>query len=113
MKTEIIFLGHILESIEKIEHTLKGLSEQEFVNNTDKQDIVVRRLEIIGEAVKHIPQRIKNKNLGIPWKEIVGTRDILIHAYFSIDWRLVWDITKNDIPKLKEVVKEALAEYHA
>jgi len=65
------------------------------------QDSVIRRIEIIGEAVRNIPWEIKQKYPDIPWKDIVGMRDILIHQYFGVDLKLTWKTVKNDIPKLK------------
>lgn len=65
------------------------------------QDAVIRRIEIIGEAVKNIPDGIKGKYPEIPWKEIAGMRDILIHEYFGIDLELTWEVVTRDIPDLK------------
>ncbi len=79
-----IFLKHILESIEQIEKNTKSFSEDEFSNSITIQDAVVRRLEIIGEAVKNLPRSFRNKNTKIPWKKIAGMRDVLIHEYFVV-----------------------------
>jgi len=68
----------------------------------------VRNLEIIGEAVKNIPDEVKKGNPDVEWKKIAGLRDILIHVYFGIDVEVVWDIVKNKIPKLKEKIEEIL-----
>ena len=65
------------------------------------QDSIIRRIEIIGDAVKNIPQEIKKKYLEIPWKEIAGMRDILVHEYFGIDLQLTWETVQKDIPQLK------------
>lgn len=72
------------------------------------QDGVVRNLEIIGEAVKHIPEDVKKNYPDIEWRKIAGLRDILIHAYFGIDLDVVWDVVKNKIPELKEKVENIL-----
>jgi uncharacterized protein with HEPN domain len=103
-----IFLEHILESIDEIERNTKNLSEDEFFNSTTIQDAVVRRLEIIGEAVKNLPAPFKNQHPGIPWKKIAGLRDILIHEYFGVDLDLVWKITNKDIPQLKNQIVNLL-----
>lgn len=104
------YLKDILESILKIEKYTKGLSFNKFESNELVQDGVVRNLEIIGEAVKNIPDEIKNKKNGIDWRKIVGLRDILIHAYFGIDIDIVWDIIKNKIPELKAEIILMLSE---
>ena len=103
-----IFLGHILESIAEIEKNIKKTTKEKFLNSVTIQDAIVRRLEIIGEAVKNLPSSLKRKHTDISWKNIAGTRDILIHEYFGVDLDIVWDVVKNDIPKLKKKIKELL-----
>ena len=66
------------------------------------QDAVMRRIEIMGEAVKNIPKETKDKYPDIPWRQITGMRDILIHEYFGIDLELTWEVAKRDVPDLKE-----------
>ncbi len=80
----------------------------EFMEDELIQDGVVRNLEIIGEAVKHIPEDVKKNYPDIEWRKIAGLRDILIHAYFGIDLDVVWDVVKNKIPELKEKVENIL-----
>lgn len=106
-----IFLEHILESIGEIEKNTKNLSEDEFFDLVTIQDAVVRRLEIIGEAVKNLPSSFKNKHLQIPWKKIAGMRDVLIYEYFGVDIDLVWKIVNKDIPKLKKQIIELLEKF--
>ncbi len=106
-----IFLEHILESIGRIEDDLDGLSEEKFSRSKTIQDAVVRRLEIIGEAVRNLPDPFRKKHPKIPWKKIAGLRDILIHEYFGVDMELVWKISKKDIPKLKKQIKGFLEKF--
>ncbi len=109
MKKDIkIFLLHILESIERIEDFTKGISKDEFLKSEIIQDAVMRRIGIIGEAVKNIPSSFKNKYSDIEWKRIAGTRDILIHDYFGVDLKLTFKIVKKDIPELKKKVSKIL-----
>lgn len=105
-----IFLTHILESIGWIEKETKGLSKDRFINNVPIQDAVIRRLEIIGEAVKNLPPDFKKNYPNITWQKISGLRDKLIHNYFGIDLELVWGIVKKDLPPFKERVGEILKE---
>ena len=106
-----IFLEHILESIEEIEKNIHGMSEVKFSESITIQDAVVRRLEIIGEAVRNTPDSYRKKHTKVPWKKIAGLRDILIHEYFGVDMKLVWEIANKDIPKLKKQIVNFLEKF--
>jgi uncharacterized protein with HEPN domain len=99
------YIDDILESIRKIETYTKGITYNEFVTNELVQDGVIRNLEIIGEAVKNVPEEARGKISEIEWKKIAGMRDVLIHGYFGVDLEIVWDVIKNKIPDLKKRIK--------
>lgn len=96
-----LYIEDILESIEKIEQYTKDINENDFLTDTQIQDSIFRRLEIIGEAAKNIPNDFRNKYPKIPWKRIAGLRDVLIHGYFGVNLRRAWKVVKQDIPDLK------------
>lgn len=88
-RDELVFLEDILEYIERIEKYIGNLTENEFEKNSEKQDAVIRRIEIIGEAVKNISTETKDKYHHIRWREIAGMRDVVIHQYFGVTVGLV------------------------
>jgi uncharacterized protein with HEPN domain len=97
-----LFIMEILESINKIEKYIEGLNYEQFVKDEKTKDAVVRNLEIIGEAANQIPKEIQQKFSNVPWAQIIAMRNRMIHGYFTIDYRIVWDIAKIDIPSLKK-----------
>lgn len=103
-----VYLQDILESIQQIEEYLDGIEENEFYQNSEKQDAVLRRLEIIGEAVKHISDAIRDQYDEIPWRKIAGIRDIIIHEYFGVTLSMIWVVTQRDLPDLKSKIKKII-----
>jgi uncharacterized protein with HEPN domain len=103
-----LFIEDILACIEKIEKYTYSMSFEEFSRNDMAVDAVIRNFEIIGEAVKSIPEEIKEKHADVEWKEAAGFRDVLIHDYFVIDKEAVWDTVQKNIPPFKKSVEKVL-----
>jgi len=100
----ILFMEDILTCIEKIKRYTSNASFEEFCESEMAVDAVIRNLEIIGEAVKKIPEEIRKKYADVEWKEAAGFRDVLIHDYFGIDLEAVWDTLRNNIPSFKKKI---------
>ena len=105
-----LFLKDIIDSMNDIEKFVDNMSLQELKRDKKTLNAVIRSLEIIGEATKNIPKEIKLKHKEIPWKEMAGMRDVLIHAYFGIDYNLLWTAIKKNIPEIKPKIKKILKE---
>lgn len=104
------YLNHILDEINYLLKTSEGLSQNKLVRDETLQRAFSRSLEIIGEATKKLPEDFLDKYKTVDWKAMAGMRDRLIHDYFSVDFEIVWDVVKNEIPKLKIRIEDILKE---
>ena len=102
------FLLDMMEAIRRVELYTEGLSYQDFLRKIETQDALVRNLEIIGEASKNISKDLRIEYNHIPWKEIAGMRDKVIHFYFGVNWDIVWRAAKETLPQLKEKIEGIL-----
>ena len=107
-----LLLEDILKSIELMEEYIQNVSRKEFMSSNMYLDLVIRRLEVIGEAVSNLSRELQEKYSDIPWQEISGMRNKLIHEYFGVDRDLVWETATKDIPVFKKNVQELLKEYN-
>lgn len=101
-----LYILDVLDAIAKIEKYTANISVQEFKSNSMIFDAVLRNLEIIGEASKNLPKKFKDERQGVEWKKIAGLRDIVSHEYFGVDVHIIWDVIKNKLPELKDVMKK-------
>ena len=103
-KEDLIFIEHIIDSIDAIADFSKEMSKGAFLSSRLKQSAIVREIEIIGEAAKNISEKLKKEHSEIEWKEISATRDKMIHHYFGVDLDIIWNIIKKNLPELKKQV---------
>ncbi len=109
-RSQKAFVRDILESIQRVDLYVGGMSKDDFRKNGATQDAAVRRIEIIGEAAKNIAADFKKDHEEIPWKDICGMRDVLTHDYFGLNFEKVWKTIKEDLPELKKNIKAILEE---
>ena len=105
-----VYLQHILDSIAKIEHYLHEVDENEFKSSDLLQDGVIRQIQIIGEASKRVSSDLCVRYQHIPWRDMAGMRNKLVHDYFGVDTGMVWITATCDLPELKELITQVISE---
>lgn len=108
MRQYRLYLQDILQAIENIEDFITGMDFESFKEDTKTTSAVIRQFEIMGEASKQIPSDVREQYSHVPWSELARMRDKLIHGYFQVNYRTVWNTIRNDLPSLKEQVLEVL-----
>jgi uncharacterized protein with HEPN domain len=110
-RDETLYLRHVLDAIDTVNEYLQGVNEEKFKNTRLIQDGVIRQIEIVGEAVRHISKDLRKTYPEIPWRDVAGMRDKLIHGYFGVDIEKVWDTAKDDLPILRKQVVQILKDF--
>ncbi|HEY4321369.1 MAG TPA: DUF86 domain-containing protein [Gemmatimonadales bacterium] len=104
-----LLLGEILDAARLAQQYTADVSFDEFADSTEKQDAVVRRIVVIGEAVKGLPEAFRTRHPEVSWQSIAGARDILVHEYFRVDLELAWEMVRHDLPELERAVRAIMA----
>ena len=103
-----VYLKHIRDSVYRIENYISHTIKNKFLSEENEmmRAAVVRELEVIGEAARNVTNEYKQRYVQIPWRDMMDTRNKIIHDYMSVDYELVWDIVKKDLPKLKKQIEK-------
>jgi uncharacterized protein with HEPN domain len=109
--TDKLRVLHILDAIQEVEKYLVDITFEDFQNNSEKRFATIKQIEIVGEACNHITADLKQLHHEIEWRSINGFRNISIHEYFGVNFKLVWEIAKNDLPVLKKSFEKILTDF--
>ena len=102
------YFEDILKAIDEVADFTAGMTLQDFIDDRKTTNAVLRSLEVLGEAAKHIPEELRDKVPKVPWKRMAGMRDKLIHEYFGVDLNIVWTVCKEELPPLKTDIESLL-----
>jgi len=109
----ILYLEDMLQSMNRIEEYLGNLEFNKFKQNNLIVDAIIRNFEIIGEASKKTPVEVREKHPEIPWKKMYGLRNLIAHEYFGIDYQMIWEIVKNNLPQNRTDLQKLINEYRS
>ena len=104
------YLNDILGSINEVEEFVSGMAYDEFAADKKTVNAVIRSLEVLGEATKHVPVSFRNRHPNIPWSKMAGMRDVLIHDYMGVDLKTVWKVAQERLPEIKPLIDSLVAE---
>lgn len=109
MRSEELYLVDIIEAIDAIGAFIAGRSQEEFTNDDLLRSGVLQKFSVIGEASRRLSDDLKQRYPNVPWDKMIGMRNVGVHAYFELDWNIIWDTATEDIPSLRPLIVEILA----
>lgn len=104
------YLLDIFNSINDIESFIEGMTYKDFIQDRKTTNAVIRSIEVIGEAARQIPKPVRDKDASIPWKDMIGMRNKIIHEYFGVNYKIVWKTAKQSLPPLKAKIKKVIKQ---
>jgi uncharacterized protein with HEPN domain len=110
MRREILYLHDIRDACETVSTFLEGLDEPTFQASELHKAAVLQKLTVIGEAAAHLPQTFRDEHSHIEWRDVIAFRNIAVHAYFAVQWNIVWATANDDVPVLRRQIQEILAK---
>ena len=113
MRDEELYLRDIVEAAGAIDRFLAGMNEDKWIDDEVRQSAVMHQLIIIGEAASRLPREFRETHLQIAWTDIVGFRNLAVHAYFSVSWPIVWVTATEDVPVLDAQIAEILTNEYS
>ena len=105
----LLYLEDMVEACEKIRMYVDGVTYERFLSDTMRFDAIVRNIELIGEAARLVPESIRQQMPGVPWREIIRMRNILVHVYFGVDPDVVWSVANDEVLSLEDAVQQYLS----
>ena len=108
MRREELYLRDIVEAVDFVAQFISGLDRAAFQQSELVRSAIVHKLSIVGEAAAHVPEEVRSRHPGVPWPKIVAFRNIMVHAYFGIDWDEVWRAAMRECPALKAQIESVL-----
>jgi len=108
MRRDELFLVDILEAADRIAARIAARNLASVIGDEDLQDVVLRRLTVIGEAASELSEELRSRHPGVPWKQAIGLRHRVTHGYFGLDWTIIWKTVTEDLPVLRRQIAEVL-----
>jgi uncharacterized protein with HEPN domain len=105
------YVEDIIDAMDKAEIAIEGVTYEQFADDFMINFVVARALEIVGEATKRLPMSLRDQYPAIPWRDMAGVRDRIIHGYDNVDLRTIWDVVKQEIPQVKPQIQQILTDY--
>ncbi len=110
MRSEVLYLKDILEAADAVRRFMEGVSQDAFMESDLVQSAVLQKLSLIGEAAGRLPETFRERHSEIQWADIIGFRNIAVHAYFDVDWSIVWVTANDDVPLLRQMIAQLLEQ---